>query len=131
MERQQILVGEGSTEIAMILEEHVVYRPMGSTEIQREQLGRLLELMAAEHIKVRVLPTSHAPHAGHSGAFVLYEMPEPYRNVVHVETPVGSLYVEEPAVQRLQEVWQDLEQAALSEADSGALIKSVLEEMAG
>jgi transcriptional regulator with XRE-family HTH domain len=131
LERQQVLSGDNPTHLTVILEENAIRRPIGSRADQREQLEHLLAMSRSPQIEVRIMPLSHGPHAGHSGGFVLYEMHEPYQNVAHVETVAGSLYVEEPAVGRLQEVWEDLERSALSRAKTRTLIKSVLEEMAG
>ncbi|GAB4002708.1 helix-turn-helix transcriptional regulator [Glycomyces albus] len=125
MERQKILA-EG-TDLAVIIEEHVLHRPVGSEATRREQLEQLLSVSQQDNISVRIMPISHGPHAAHAGGFVLYEMSEPYSNVAHVETVAGSLYVEEPAVRHLQDVWEDLDRGALTQDESSALIAAALE----
>jgi transcriptional regulator with XRE-family HTH domain len=123
--RQKILDGE--VELEVIVEEHVLHRPIGSDKTWADQLRHLIEVGRRPNIQVRIMPTSHGPHMGHPGAFVLYEMPEPYPEVAHVETVAGSLYIEEPAVSRLQDVWKDLGKGALPQEESSTLIASLLE----
>lgn len=127
LERQQVLHKENPVRMTVVLEELVLQRTVGSPEIQREQLERLLELNRLENIEIHVMPTSHGPHAAHHGSFNLYEMPDPYPDVAYTETVGGSLYIEDPTVTRIREVWKDLVEGALGSQESVALIKRYLE----
>jgi transcriptional regulator with XRE-family HTH domain len=127
MERQQVLHKEDPAKLSVVMEELVLQRPVGNDAIRRAQLLHLLELSELENIEVRVLPTAHGPHAAHHGSFNLYEMPHPYPDVAHVETVGGSLYIEEPTVSRVREVWKDLIESALSPEETNALVKRYLE----
>jgi transcriptional regulator with XRE-family HTH domain len=130
IERQHVLHEENPARFSMVFEELALQRPVGSDEILRGQLRRLLELSGRDNIDIRVMPTSHGPHSAHHGSFHLYEMPEPYPDVAHVETVGGSLFIEEPTVSRIREVWKDLIESALSPEESMALVKWYLEEKA-
>jgi hypothetical protein len=83
----------------------------------------------SEHpnIEIQVMPTEHGPHAAHHGTFNLYEMPEPYPDVAHVETVGGLLFIEEPTVSHIREVRKDLVESALPPEESIALVKRYLE----
>lgn len=127
IERQHVLHKENPARHAMILEEVVLQRPVGSEGILGEQLQHLVELSGLDNIDIQVMPTAGGPHAAHHGTFNLYEMPEPYPDVAHVETVGGSLFIEEPTVSHIRKVWEDLAESALSPEESIALVKRYLE----
>lgn len=127
MERQQILEGENALRFSVVLEETVFHRPIGTPEIWRAQLERLLKESQRDKVEVRVMPFSAAPHAGHEGSFMLFEMPEPYPQVAHLDSVAGQLFIEEPAVHRFTEVWKDLIKKALDTKQSTQLITRHLE----
>lgn len=127
MERQKILDADRGTKLTVLLEEYVLQRPIGTSEVLARQLEHLLAASQDERIRVRIVSASRGPHLGQPGSFVLYEMSEPYQPVANVETVAGSLYVEQPAVSRIQDVWEDLNERAFDEDASYALIRSALE----
>lgn len=126
--RQKILFGDEPIRYAMVLEEPVLRRPIGGPEVMRRQLTHLLELGERENIDIRVMPTAHGAHSGHSGSFELFLMPEQFTNVAYVETLGGALYVESPGVERFEDAWDDLFNHALDPKRSAALIETVLKE---
>jgi hypothetical protein len=127
IERQHVLHKESPAQFSMVLEELALQRPVGSHEIRRGQLRHLVELSEQPNIEIQVMPTEHGPHAAHHGTFNLYEMPEPYPDVAHVETVGGLLFIEEPTVSHIREVWKDLVEGAMSPEESIALVKRYLE----
>lgn len=128
LERQKVLSGDSIRYFA-VLEEPVLRRPIGGPKVMREQLEHLLEAGERDNIDLRIMPTSHGPHSGHLGSFMLFTMPEEFTNVAYVESLGGALYVESPGVERFEDAWDDLFRGALSPKHSAALIKTVLEEM--
>ncbi len=128
IERQHVLHREAPTRFAIVLEESALQRPVGSEAIVQDQLRRLIELSKLANIDIQVIPTGCGPHASLRGSFQLYEMPDPYPDVAHIETMGGSLYIEEPTVSQIREVWKDLVESALTPAESIALVKRYLEE---
>ena len=58
LERQQALAPEHGLSLHCILDESALYRVIGSPEIVRRQIDRLVEHAEAEHIDVRILPFS-------------------------------------------------------------------------
>ncbi len=129
MTRQQVLEGKNPTKMGVILEEWVLHRPIGGPTVMREQLRRVVDLGRRATIEVRVLPTSVGPHAGHSGSFILFEMPEPYPDVAYVETLAGSLYVETPGSDPFAEAYDSLYRASLGPEESAELISAIAEEL--
>jgi transcriptional regulator with XRE-family HTH domain len=127
MERQRVLHKEDPARLALVLEELALQRPVGNVEVLRAQLSHLIEMSKLPNIEIQVMPTAHGMHAAHHGTFNLYEMPDPFPDVAHVETVGGSLYIEEPTVSRIREVWKDLVESALPPEESIALVKRYLE----
>ncbi|WP_269847838.1 helix-turn-helix domain-containing protein [Glycomyces salinus] len=128
LERQKVLSGDKPIRYFAVLEEPVLWRPIGGAKVMREQLEHLLEAGEQDNIDLRIMPTAHGPHSGHLGSFMLFTMPEEFTNVAYVESLGGALYVESPGVERFEDAWDDLYRGALSPERSAALIKIVLEE---
>ncbi|MCD0443453.1 helix-turn-helix domain-containing protein [Glycomyces sp. A-F 0318] len=129
IERQQILEADSAPRIDLVLEEAVLHRTVGSAQVMRGQLQRLLDTSDRPGITIRIIPTEHGPHAGLNGSFELFSMPEPYPAVAYVETTGGSLYLEAPKVSNFEVVWDDLDRAALAEKRSVDLIAKRLKEI--
>jgi transcriptional regulator with XRE-family HTH domain len=71
MGRQAILVRPKPPNITIVLDESALHRLIGSPEIMREQLERLLELSRA--IVVQIVPSETGGNAGLGGAVTLLE----------------------------------------------------------
>lgn len=69
LKRQEILTRPKPPFIRAYLDQSVIERPMGSAEIQRDQLARLLELAELPRVTVRVVPTDSGAHVGRDGSF--------------------------------------------------------------
>jgi transcriptional regulator with XRE-family HTH domain len=129
IDRQQILTAENAPQVDAIFEASVLKRITGSPEIMRAQLRRLLDLTECDKVTIRLVPEESRPHKGSDGSFTLYKLPAPYPAVAHVETRAGGLYVEEPRASIFEDVWQDLDQAALPVERSRDQIADRLKEM--
>ncbi|WP_157975058.1 helix-turn-helix domain-containing protein [Glycomyces dulcitolivorans] len=129
LERQQILTADRQPKIDAIFESAVIERIIGSAEVMRSQLRRLLALGDHEAVTIRVVPAETGPHAGLDGSFNFFEMPEPYPAVANIETAAGMLYVEEPKVSKFRSVWEDLDRSALDAELSAELITKRLKEI--
>jgi transcriptional regulator with XRE-family HTH domain len=129
IDRQKILASDDAPQIDVVFEVSVLKRITGSAAVTRAQLAQLLDLTELDGVSIRFIPEESRPHKGSEGTFTLYELPPPYQAVAHVETRVGGLYVEEPRASIFEDVWQDLEQAALSVERSRDLIADRMKEM--
>ncbi|MFI0406305.1 helix-turn-helix domain-containing protein [Actinomadura sp. 3N508] len=69
MKRQECLKNDPPPLLRVILDEGVITQPVGSPEIMREQLARLLELAALPNITIRIVPKAKGAHVGRDGSF--------------------------------------------------------------
>lgn len=127
LDRQRILRADNPPQLSVILDESVLSRKVGTAASWREQLHHLLTEGRRANIEIRILPLAEVPHAGHKGSFMLFDMPEPYPLVAHLDTPAGALFVEEPAVSTLGKVWENLRSKAFDQERSTQLITECLE----
>jgi transcriptional regulator with XRE-family HTH domain len=130
MTRQQMLGGEQSASFTAVVDESVLRRVIGSSEVMRGQLARLHEMAKRPNIEVRVLPLRRGAHAGLNGAFWLFEMPDPYPDVAYVDNLAGAVYVEDDAaVERFRQAYHQLSAMALGGEESAALIVAATKEL--
>jgi transcriptional regulator with XRE-family HTH domain len=125
MSRQRALAGSDPLKLWLILNEAVISRMVGSAEVMHGQLTHLLEAGTWPNVTLQVLPLSGGVHPGLSGPFTILEFPD--RNdpdVVYTEGVAGQAYLEgNLEVQACEEVFEQLQAAALSPADSATLIQ--------
>lgn len=132
LERQQILTrGDDAPLVWAVLDEAVLRREIGSNETRREQLRRLLEVGELPNVEVQVIPFSSGPHASLDGAFGILTFPDARdQAVVHLETLVGSLFLEETReVDRYSLVFDHLRASALGRPETTALIEQMIREL--
>lgn len=94
MRRQKLLVGPQSPRYWAVIDESVLYRPIGGPKVLKAQLDHLLEMTALPHIAVQIVPYSVSGfHA--EGAFTLLSFAEPeLPNIAYIEHLAGALYLE-------------------------------------
>jgi hypothetical protein len=94
MRRQQVLSGPHAPQLWAVIDESVLYRPMGGEKALRGQVERLLELSGQPNISLQVLPYAASGYAA-EGAFTLLRFAEQeLPDVVYVEHLTGALYLE-------------------------------------
>lgn len=128
MARQKVLDRDAPPMLSAIIDESVLYRPFGGRKILKDQLNRLMTLAERPNIDIRVLPHRAGIHAGNSGGFTFFEMPDPYPLAAYSETLAGGLYVESEKTERFARAYDRLSKAALSPSESLALIGKVAKE---
>ncbi|TYB58546.1 helix-turn-helix domain-containing protein [Nonomuraea sp. PA05] len=127
VERQAILTRErpSAPTLRCILDEAVLYRPVGTAEVMREQLQRLLEVVNPR-LSLQLVP--HGVHPGLLGAFVIATMKDG-DDVLYVDTAVRGITTGE-----CEDVWAGTEHfeairtEALPMSMSLDLIKKAMEE---
>lgn len=131
MERQKLLQGKDAAEFWGIVEEQTVRRPVGGRETMRAQLDYILQVTAADHLTLQVLPLAAGAHPGMDGSFVLLSFADPDdRPLVYLETATDGLYLEKPEeLHRYSLMYDHLKATAMSVPDSAALIRGVRDEM--
>ncbi len=137
MERQALLDRHlpGPPQLDVILNEHVLRRPIRDRQAMAGQLDHLADMAKRPHITIRVLSLSAGLHpAGTAGAFVILDFPmngnrEPEPSTVYSESLTGSLYLDkDDELKNYRTVWNGLETLALDEGQSVKLIQTVAEE---
>ena len=118
-------------ELVAIVDEAVLHRPVGGPTVMRAQLARLIEAAALDPVTFQVLPAGVGAHPGMDGAFTVLSfdgLGEP--DMAYVEHPMGGVHIEkEEDVARARLVFDHLRSAALSPADSVALVERVLAQL--
>ncbi|MEU9886189.1 helix-turn-helix transcriptional regulator [Sphaerisporangium sp. NPDC051011] len=121
--RQQILTEREPPCVEAILDESVLHRRHGGPGVLKEQLEHLLTLAERPNIEIRVLAFLSGAHASPEGAFMIFEMPEPYPEVAYMDTPGGGIYVEASEVQRFRLKLNHMRRDSLDSPESIKLIR--------
>ncbi|WP_210573189.1 helix-turn-helix transcriptional regulator [Streptomyces sp. GESEQ-4] len=131
MERQRVLRKAKPPLVWVVLDEAVLYRPMGGREVMRNQLAHLLSFRDQRRLKIQVLPFSAGEHPGLTGTFNLLRFDDD-PDVVYTEDFIQGHMTANP--DSVSEGWLHYDQlraAALSVRDSAELIAHVMEERYG
>ncbi|MEU9481091.1 helix-turn-helix transcriptional regulator [Streptomyces sp. NPDC048191] len=130
MKRQEILSRPEPLRLWAILDESVIRRVVGSPQITRGQLDRLLEANESRHITLQVLPFSKGAHAAALGSFVIIGGQEPTLDVVYVDFHTGSLFLEkDEELERYRLAFEYLRAQALDMEASSSLIHRARKEL--
>ncbi len=129
-ERQARLEQGTDARLDAVIWEVALITTVGSDEIQRGQLNRLLDLMNRPNISVQVLPLEAGDQASMSGSFVLFSFgSERAVSTVFVENLTSSQYLEmDQELRGYTLVFDALRSAALSPAASARRIRRHLEQ---
>ncbi|MFC8272187.1 helix-turn-helix domain-containing protein [Streptomyces sp. NPDC057271] len=130
MKRQEILTRPEPPHLWAVLDESVLRRVVGSLEIMKTQLDRLLEANEASQITLQVLPFTNGAHAAALGSFVILGGAEPSLDVVYVDLHTGSLFMEtEEELKRYRLAFEYLRAQALDMEASSSLIHRIRKEL--
>ena len=132
VQRQEALTRDDPLKLWLILNEAVILRAVGGTEVMHGQLMRLLEASEWPSVTLQVLPLSSGAHPALNGPFCILEFPERTDpDVVYTEGVAGHAYLERDSdVRACAEAFDLLRAAALSPADSADLISRTAREIA-
>lgn len=123
--RQRRLTDEEPLQLAAILDEAVLRRPIGAPGVMRAQLHRVVEQTALANVELRVLPLAAGAHSGLGGAFEIMRFHDD-ADLVFIETCGGDMYIDR--IEAYTNAWRRLEDMALSEQDSMSMIAAVAKE---
>jgi transcriptional regulator with XRE-family HTH domain len=131
--RQDRLTGDDPAEYWAVLNEAVVRRAVGGTEVMHGQLDHIAELADLPHVNVQVLPFTAGAHPAMDGAFSIMGFPEAADpDVVYLENQAGSLYLEEAAeFDRYARMFSHLIAKALDPEESRRLITRIAADLTG
>ena len=128
--RQEMLLDKPEpVPLHVVLDESVLHRPIGGPGVMRDQLVRLLDLASSKAVQMQILPYDVGAHIGLGGPFTLFGFAEPMDlDIVHVENHVNFILVDdEDDIRHYEIVFQRVQESALPEADSLALVQEIAE----
>lgn len=131
MNRQrERLSGDAPVRLSAIVDETALRRAVGSPQIMRNQLKKLVDAYDFPHVRIQLLPSSCGAHPGFYGSFVLMGFPEPNPDVVWLEIRKSSLYLEaQDDVDGYADIFDRLGELALSPSESRTRIQHILKEL--
>jgi transcriptional regulator with XRE-family HTH domain len=130
MQRQRILENDVRPDLNFIIGEAALLRPVGGTEVMREQIEALRKLSREKDINLYILPFSAGPHRALGNAFTILQFPNPDSpDMLYLENAGGvSISRDNPDdVQRYLDVFVELE----SMAEHAGEFEASLDRMTG
>ncbi|WP_329567142.1 helix-turn-helix domain-containing protein [Streptomyces sp. NBC_01361] len=98
LRRQSLLEGEDAPTLWVVMEEAVLHRAVGSPDVMREQIERLLDVSELEHISIDIVPFAAGAHVGACAPFTYFRFEEPeLPDIVYSELLSASVYLDQRA----------------------------------
>lgn len=129
MARQRILDRSKPPRLSVLLEQDVLYRPVGGAGVMRAQLEHLAEMANRPMVEIRVLPHEIGAHAGLAGSFQVFELSNLLTDAAWSDSLAGAVFVEQKLVARYRRTHEELAAMALSTTESREMILSAAKEM--
>ncbi|WP_405807633.1 helix-turn-helix domain-containing protein [Streptomyces sp. NBC_01187] len=97
MERQSVLTRDEEPPLLWaVVDETVLRRHIGGSEVMREQVDHLLQATERSNVVLQIMPFSAGPHPAMYGPFHLFRFPiEELPDVVCSESLVGAVYLDQ------------------------------------
>ncbi|WP_406688422.1 helix-turn-helix transcriptional regulator [Saccharopolyspora sp. ID03-671] len=113
-----------------VMDESVLWRPVGGPNVMRKQFAALLEFMELPTVTLQIMPIGTGSHRGLEGSFTLLSYGDAEENdVLFLEHAVGSLHIDKPeAVATAASIFDRLRSSALNADDSAALISRLMSD---
>jgi len=130
MTERQRLAAASPPKTWVVMDEAALRRQVGGSEIMRQQIEHLIELSSMPTMFLQFVPFSGGAYPAMDMPFVILAFPDPAdAEVAAIGYGTGVLWVEDMAeVKRYNIFFHHLQAAALSLADSAALMTSVLKD---
>lgn len=125
MARQQLFEDPLPPTYEAVMDEAVLHRVVGGSDVLVEQLDQLRTLAVLPHVNLRVVPYGAGAHPGMEGPFLILGFPEQAdADVVYVDSTSGGTYLESPAdVRRYGLMFDHLREQALVPEETLDLIE--------
>jgi hypothetical protein len=95
MQRQAILDRSQPAQLWAVVDEAVLRRPIGGTEVMRTQLEALLDATSRPSVRLQIVPFNAGGHSGAGGAFTILRFPDrELPDVVYIEQLTSALYLD-------------------------------------
>ncbi|MGW5098362.1 helix-turn-helix domain-containing protein [Streptomyces nodosus] len=129
MLRQEILSRWPAPLMSFVIEEAVLRRPIGGTEVCRGQLEQILATGRNRSVEIQVMPLQREDHAGLAGPFTLIETKAGQRIAYTEVQKSSSLYTERTTVRELEAQYGIIRAQALTPRESMAFIEGLLGDL--
>jgi DNA-binding XRE family transcriptional regulator len=127
MERQEILNRPRPPRIVTVFDEVAIRRAIGTREVMRAQIERLIEVAEQPHVTLQIVPFTRGSYAGLPGSFGILGFDDG-PDVVYIEGHVDGQLITDAATVREYALRYDLIRgAAMSDDESLKLLYSILE----
>ena len=124
--RQAILDRDDPPELFAVIDEAVLHRPVGGTEVMADQLGRLVD--SAARVILRVIPASTGVHDGLQGAFTVADFAHG-ASAAYLESGLrGQVLQDAGDVTELTATWDRVAAETLPRSASLKLIEDVAKQ---
>lgn len=129
MRRQELLSAERPPVLWVVIEEHVLRRPIGGPAVLSGQLTKLLELSEGPKVTVSVVPADTEVHPGQDGAFLIFTVPNK-GDVCYSETRVsGTPSDDADVIRSYRGVFAEIVGVALPPKASRQFISQIQKEL--
>ncbi|KOG65047.1 hypothetical protein ADK76_07695 [Streptomyces griseoflavus] len=116
--RQRIIERSPGTPYHAVIHEGALHTLVGSADIMRGQLRRLIEVARLPHVTVQVFPFSAGGFSAYSRPFALFGGPTRELDTVRLEQPLGSVLLHDHQyVDRYSAIFTKLTELALPPVD--------------
>ncbi|WP_406499231.1 helix-turn-helix domain-containing protein [Streptomyces sp. NBC_00846] len=125
MERQQLIRERPNTSFSFVMEEHIVRRRLGGTEVTQGQLDIILDFAELRNVSVQIMPINSVCHAGLDGPLALAETSDGRRLAYSEGQKNGRLIADPTEAAVLHQRYATLRSQALTPLDSLGLLKQI------
>jgi transcriptional regulator with XRE-family HTH domain len=129
--RQELFGKQGGPRLWAVVDEAALRRPVGSDEVFRSQLERLIEVTRNPRITLQVMPFRSGRHAAEAGAFTIMRFPEAdLPDVVYLEQLTSALYLDKREdVERYSEVMERLSVESEPPEHTADILRDMLRDL--
>jgi transcriptional regulator with XRE-family HTH domain len=128
LDRQVILASERPPMLWVLLDESVLRRPVGGSDVMADQVRHLIDSAGRPNVVIQVIPASVGAHQGMSGNFILAEF-EDAPPVAYQDTAArGQILEDADDIAAISLLWDTLSSEALPRSSSAELMEEVAKE---
>ncbi|WP_067456272.1 helix-turn-helix domain-containing protein [Actinomadura macra] len=128
MQRQEVLTRDNPPNLWAVVDENVLYRPVGGPDVMREQIARLHEAAMLPNVTIRFVQQSAGYYLGLDGSFNTLSLER--GDQVFVEAPGGGRLVQaDPEVREFGVRWDRIGASALPWDTSRELMAQAMERL--
>ncbi len=127
MQRQQILSRDNRPELRVLLDEWVLERPIGGSEVMHEQLRHLASVARHRRVTVQLVPYDTACTDGLTSSFVIAELADAPTTVSVDSAGKGEVSAENDLVTLISDRYDRLRTEAHRPGESLARIEEAAE----